>query len=546
LKELSDACRRQGMTMCWYHSIMDWHHPDYLPRREWESRPAAGADFDRYVTYLRAQVTELLTNYGDIGVMWFDGEWENTWSHKYGKALYELCRKLQPRVIVNNRVDVGRGGMAGMTSEGEYAGDFGTPEQEIPSTGMAGLDWETCMTMNDHWGYNRADINFKSTEDLIRKLCDIASKGGNFLLNVGPTAEGKIPETSVARLREIGDWMRVNGESIYNTSASPFPQLGFGRCTMKRDGAKTILYFHVFDWPRDGMLMIPGIGNKPIGARVVGAAEALQVERVDSDLRIRVPGSAPSKICSVVALEVEGAPIVYVAPEIAAPSDQFVDSIEVALKVPTQQLQVRYSLDGTDPAHGAWIYEKPVVVSKTSTLKARAFHDGKAVSGISEMRLEKVEPAKAREIAPAALNPGVVSERFDGDWSRVPDFTKLTAASKVVAPAPRIEAGDGERMARRIVGFVVAPADDVYRFALESDDGSKLYINDVLIVDNDGLHPMDTKFGRAALARGLHSIRVEYFNKTGGKGLSVKWARLGAQLEALTDESLKHEIAAER
>src|SRR5262245_652684 len=132
MKELSTACRKAGLKMCWYHSIMDWHHPDYLPRREWENRPAEGASFARYFEHLKGQVKELLTSYGDIGVMWFDGEWESTWTHEFGKDLYAWCRQLQPSVIVNNRVDTGRSGMAGMSEGADRAGDFGTPEQEIP------------------------------------------------------------------------------------------------------------------------------------------------------------------------------------------------------------------------------------------------------------------------------------------------------------------------------------------------------------------------------------------------------------------------------
>jgi alpha-L-fucosidase len=131
MKELAEACRREGLRICWYHSIMDWHHPDYLPRRGWEKRPSDGADFNRYVSYLKNQVRELLTNYGDIGVMWFDGEWENTWNHERGQDLYDFVRSLQPNVIVNNRIDKGRGGMGGMSDAG-FAGDYGTPEQESP------------------------------------------------------------------------------------------------------------------------------------------------------------------------------------------------------------------------------------------------------------------------------------------------------------------------------------------------------------------------------------------------------------------------------
>jgi alpha-L-fucosidase len=199
MAELAEACRRHGLEICWYHSIMDWHHPDYLPRRGWDDRPTDGADFERYVGHLRDQVTELLTNYGDIGVMWFDGQWEGTWTHEHGGPLYELCRDLQPDVIVNDRVDKGRRGHSGIVAEG-FAGDYGTPEQHIPATGLPGVDWETCMTMNRHWGFNAYDEQWKSSEDLIRKLVDIASKNGNFLLNVGPRADGTFPPEAVERL----------------------------------------------------------------------------------------------------------------------------------------------------------------------------------------------------------------------------------------------------------------------------------------------------------------------------------------------------------
>ncbi len=235
LKELADACHKQGMKICWYHSIMDWHHPDYLPRRTWEkNRSTEGADFERYVKYLKNELKELLTNYGEIGVLWFDGEWESTWSDERGKELYNYVRSLQPNIIINNRVSSARSGLEGFTSEGGFAGDFGTPEQQVPATGLPGVDWESCITMNDHWGYNKNDHNWKSAKELLQMLADIASKGGNFLLNIGPTAEGVFPPTSMERLKDIGKWMKVNGESIYGTQASPFTKLEWGRCTQNK------------------------------------------------------------------------------------------------------------------------------------------------------------------------------------------------------------------------------------------------------------------------------------------------------------------------
>ena len=130
MKELSDAVRADGLTMCWYHSIMDWHHPDYLPRREWDKRPADPTSYPRYVEYMHAQLRELLTNYGPIGILWFDGEWENTWNHDLGKRTDDFVRSLQPAIIVNNRVDTGRAGMEGFSADEKSRGDYGTPEQK--------------------------------------------------------------------------------------------------------------------------------------------------------------------------------------------------------------------------------------------------------------------------------------------------------------------------------------------------------------------------------------------------------------------------------
>lgn len=276
MKELSDAVRAEDLKMGWYHSIMDWHHPD-----------ATGPAFAKYEPVLRAQVQELLTNYGPIGVMWFDGEWINEWTTDRGRRLEQLCRQLQPDTIVNNRVGKGRQGMQGMNSEGDHPGDFGTPEQEVPETGLPGVDWESCMTMNDTWGYKTADNNWKSTQTLIQTLCDIASKGGNFLLNVGPAPDGLIPEPSVLRLREIGAWLKTNGEAIYGTSPSPFAELDWGRCTTK----PSKIYLHVFRKPDSGRLALPGLMSPISRVRIVEGNE-LAPSVIEHDARgaaIRLP-----------------------------------------------------------------------------------------------------------------------------------------------------------------------------------------------------------------------------------------------------------------
>ena len=307
LKELSEACKKEGIRLCFYHSIMDWHHPDYLPRREWETnRTVDGAEFPRYVDYMKAQLKELITNYGELGVLWFDGEWESTWTHADGVELYNYVRSLQPNIIINNRVDKGRQGMEGLTKEGDFVGDFGTPEQEIPATGLPGVDWESCMTMNDHWGYNKHDDNWKSSKDLIQKLADIASKGGNFLLNIGPKADGTFPDESIERLATIGDWMDVYSESIYGTQASPIAQVDWGRITQKKIGDKTRIYLHVFDWPDDEQLSIEGLqGTVSNSGMLSNTASNVQVTSEREILTIQLPQIQPNEYNEVVWLDMK-------------------------------------------------------------------------------------------------------------------------------------------------------------------------------------------------------------------------------------------------
>ncbi len=292
MKELSAACARRGIRMCWYYSIMDWHHPDYLPRRPWDKRPAAGHSLDKYIEYMKGQLRELLTRYGPIGVLWFDGGWEHSPRELHSLEVVRMIRSLQPGIIINNRLRIPQ--------------DFDTPEQHIPPTGLPGRDWETCMTMNHTWGYKKFDNDWKSYPDLLRKLVDIASKGGNFLLNVGPTAEGLIPEPSVERLLAMGRWLKKYGESIYGTKASPFLRLPWGRCTLKPGK----LYLHVFRWPAEGKLTVPGLRNRVDSAVLLGdpRGNPLPLERKGEDWVVSLPEKAPDQVDSVVVLHIRGAP----------------------------------------------------------------------------------------------------------------------------------------------------------------------------------------------------------------------------------------------
>lgn len=305
LGELAESCRKHSIRLCFYHSIMDWHHPDaqapHYPT--YNTGGKKNPRFGRYVkNYLKPQIRELIVNYGPLGVLWFDGEWIPEWNEELGKDMYHFVRGLQPDIIINNRVGKGRKGMQGLTEEGYFAGDFGTPEQEIPATGLAGVDWESCMTMNNSWGYKKNDHNWKSKEKLLYNLVDTASKGGNYLLNVGPTAEGLIPKASIERLQAMGKWLKVNGESIYGTTASPIGKPAWGRCTAKPGK----LYLHVFDWPVDGKLEVTGVKEKITKAYLLARkSQELAVAREGKDkVIVSLPSEAIDLIDTVVVLEI--------------------------------------------------------------------------------------------------------------------------------------------------------------------------------------------------------------------------------------------------
>jgi len=294
---LAEAARSQGLKFGLYYSqAQDWVHPGgakagYKEGEGWDD--AQKGSFDQYIDQVAApQVREILTRYHP-DVLWWDTP--HLMTQPRAEKLAKLL-SLSPGIIHNNRLG------------GGYKGDTETPEQHIPATGFPGRDWETCMTMNDTWGFKSYDHNWKPLSKLITNLVDIVSKGGNYLLNVGPTAEGEIPPESIKLLKEVGAWMKVNGESIYGTHASPFEKLTWGRCTVKPADNDTILYFHVLDWPTDGTLTVPGLTNAVKSAELLAGGAPLSVTASAAGPVLTLPATAPDPTCSTIKLIVAGKP----------------------------------------------------------------------------------------------------------------------------------------------------------------------------------------------------------------------------------------------
>jgi alpha-L-fucosidase len=315
LKMLADECHKQGVTLFFYHSHLDWHHPDYFPRGRTggtAGRPEAG-DFNKYLDTMDAQLAELCSNYGPIGGIWFDGWWDQqVEKEKRGdpkqtkvdwrlRKTYDLIHKLQPQALIGNNHHVS-------PFPGE---DFQMFEKDLPGGNSAGfnadskpaeLPLETCETMNNSWGYNKNDKQFKSTKELIHYLVKDAGMNANFLLNVGPMPNGKIQPEFVERLAEVGKWLEKNGESIYNTRGGPVPPQTWGVTTRNKSGTR--VYVHLLD-PQVNEVKLPKSANLSIKSASLLAGGKVEVkDNPEGEKTLQIPKDGRDAVDTVIVLEV--------------------------------------------------------------------------------------------------------------------------------------------------------------------------------------------------------------------------------------------------
>jgi len=295
LKELSDECKRQGILFGTYHSIADWHHPHYATRYGGDPRPVEDSDMELYVDYLKNQVNELIVKY-DTDILWFDGEWEDAWTHEYGMDLYAYIRELKNDILINNRIDKGRQGMMGMTESSKFAGDFGTPEQEIGAF-HPDVPWESCITICKQWAWKPND-EMKSMKECIQTLARTVGGGGNLLLNVGPMLDGRIEQRQIDRLVEMGSWLEINGESIYGTNAGPFKPTDWMVSTQKDKR----IYVHLFTLP-ESQLVLPALNKTKILTAKLLDGNELTFKQTKENVSINLPEEKVDTINTVVVLE---------------------------------------------------------------------------------------------------------------------------------------------------------------------------------------------------------------------------------------------------
>lgn len=301
LKELAEECHRQGIKLFFYYSQLDWHHPDYWPRGgtgHATGRPESG-DWNRYLDFMDQQLTELLTNYGPIGGIWFDGMWDKPDADWRLDRTYALIHRLQPAALI-----VPNHHKAPLPGE-----DVQTFEQDLPGANTAGfntrqignLPLETSLTMNESWGFNITDTKFKSVRELIGYLVRAAGQGANLLLNIGPRPDGTIQPEAVVRLDSLGTWLATYGRSIYGTRGGPISPRAWGVTTRRGDS----VFVHVLDWP-DRVLSIPALGARVARASVLGSGAPVAFAQTATALVLTLPASGQPEIDRVVVLETTG------------------------------------------------------------------------------------------------------------------------------------------------------------------------------------------------------------------------------------------------
>lgn len=392
LKPLAAACKKEGIKLGFYHSIMDWHHPN-----------ATKENFAKYRDeYLIPQLEELLKEFDNLSILWFDGEWIDEWTEDQGKSLYNHLRNIKPELIINNRVGKGRDGMQGMNKEANSAGDFGTPEQEILETTSA-FPWEACMTMNDSWGYKKGDENWKSAETIIYNIIDIASKGGNYLLNVGPDSKGNIPQASIERLTKVGEWMNKNSEGIYYTR--PIKNYFEGE-NIKYTKSKNLENYFAFilKKPKSDTIKIKYVAPKENSKMQILNSEDVKFSKQGFETKIFLPSNLSENdfpICIKIIGEenkIASKPVIKIDNSEIKESYLFQNNIQVELQSNDENSEIRFTFGENKPNENSELYKTKILIDESEKINTITFKDGYVESPINSVQFYKIKSVENIEL----------------------------------------------------------------------------------------------------------------------------------------------------
>lgn len=536
LGDLFTAIRKTSVHAGMYYSLYEWYNPLWLSDRK------------RYVAeHEWPQMKDLINTY-QPDVFWTDGEWddtEETWKSKEFLAWLYNESPVKDKVVTYDRWGAG--------VRFKHGGVF-TPEYQ-PDLNFEDHAWEESRGMGMSYGYNRLEDawDYNSSKSLILQLIDKVSGGGNFLLDIGPDEHGKIPPIMQERLLQIGDWMAVNQEAIYNTvrwrnpsqwgegrrdykpgsssedllmtlTVNPKPGYAVKECFFTYNPRQNNLYAHLPVWPSSRQFLLKDLVLQPdTRIELLDGHQPLSWTPQGNDILINFPEYDPNKIKApyayVIKISNAGAFSPATKLTIAYPAK----SLKPQVSVDTQNgVEYRYTLDGSIPTAASLLYTKPFVADQSGTLSVRSFQQDRLPGAITTQPLMVYTPLPAASVK--KLQPGFSAEAFEVAAERISDLEGLQPVKKFISSSISIKDLTRPQYAGlRYTGYISIPADGLYQFHLSSDDGSRLWIDGQQIIDNDGKHAETEVSGRVALKKGFHAIRLDYFEDKPSMALKLEY-----------------------
>ena len=551
LGDLFKAVRKTSVHAGMYYSLYEWYNPIWK------------VDKSKYaIEHAWPQMKDLINTYKP-DVFWTDGDWEasdSVWKSKEFLAWMYNESPVKDKVVTYDRW----GGDVRF-----HHGAVFTPEYE-PNVDFEDHYWEESRGMGYSYGYNRAEDawDYNSAQSLVLHLIDKVSRGGNFLLDIGPDAHGKIPPIMEERLLQIGEWLKINGEAIYNTVRWKIPaQWSEGRRDYHAKGGDVMLkltvdpdpgyatkeIFYTYNantnslyaifpkYPSDRKLILKDI-TLPSNTMInfLSTGENISWKQVGENVVVNLPDYDPNKI---------KAPYAYVLK--IGNFGAFSKKPEIKVEYPDNGLQplvtlsannnetIHYTTDGSEPTETSPAYVQPFTIEKTGLVKAKSFMAGTLPSAVAEENVTKYEWMKGAAVK--GLKPGIIYQYFEPDDNI--SLESVNAAAKASGIANTISLEKKERkdkFAFLFEGYIRIMKDDIYDLFTQSDDGSKLFVDDIEVVNNDGEHGTQEKSGRAPLKKGFHKIKVVYFDSGGGNDLKVLIQPKGGKKEEISQSVLFH------